>query len=434
MKTKRQKGGKPQLVGQGAYGCGFTPALRCNTNIEHSPDVFSKLMRKNLSAEEIKSVKRIHEIDPTFKYTVYPYKSCTIKNENLRNYRNQINKCRATHKVNNARIKSEYILLQSPMGGKTLDELITRIGRNIPTNFNSFTAAIVNLFASLTNLFEGLDKMHAASYYHMDIKPNNIVLSFVNSRIIARFIDFGLSIDGSTDPSAISNVYRRSYFLWPFELRFFKNMNSVLEYGDYYMNEQIDSYYNDVVKDNIKYNQLSRIQYYDGMAPRITPNYVARIFQQITNKNKDALFLFEKTDMYSMGLLLYYILNQLTSTYFDSNTVFYKTEQFMVRLDDPYINSIPHIHIIRNFMNEFGADVYRLAFRLLSINPLERPSSKEAHMIYSRLVANIESKRHALIELPKTPPTSIVNTVKKAFARNNSLSPNAFKLPPNWNI
>jgi len=71
MKTKRQKGGKPQLVGQGAYGCGFTPALRCNTNIEHSPDVFSKLMRKNLSTEEIKSVKRIHEIDPTFKYTVY---------------------------------------------------------------------------------------------------------------------------------------------------------------------------------------------------------------------------------------------------------------------------------------------------------------------------------------------------------------------------
>ena len=135
-----------------------------------------------------------------------------------------------------------------------------------------------------------------------------------------------------------------------------------------------------------------------------------------------------------MGLLLYYLLNKFTGTYYDNDTIFYKTSDFMIRLDDYYLNSIPNIQIIRNFMSIFGLELYRLAYRMLSINPLDRPSAAEANDIYKNLVENSEKNIHALVELPKTPPKSIINTVKNALKKNNSLSPSAYRLPPGWNI
>ena len=166
----RRKGGA--LVGQGAYGCVFRPALACKKNTRNRPGQISKLMDGADAIEELKQRDLFHSIDPTQKYFLYPFEICDPKMPF--NAKNGVKNCVVPMKVQK--------ILQSLDGGESIGSVKVE------------KAEYPAFFKSITNLFEGLEKAHAKDVIHNDIKPDNIVIAKTDKGTFnARFIDFGIS-------------------------------------------------------------------------------------------------------------------------------------------------------------------------------------------------------------------------------------------------
>ena len=74
--SKSLKGGK--LIGEGAYGCVYQPAIRCegNSGKKRNASIVSKLLYKKNAEKEYAIKDLLKPIDPDQKYLLYPIKSC----------------------------------------------------------------------------------------------------------------------------------------------------------------------------------------------------------------------------------------------------------------------------------------------------------------------------------------------------------------------
>ena len=161
------KGGR--VIGQGAYGCAYKPAMRCSG--ETAPrDGVSKLMVQEEADKEWNEVKALREtVDPTMKYTVYPISRCEPRREPSAaelSEENAAGKCS---------VRGANTLIVSPDGGMRLDK--------VPDGSPSAFAR------SVGNLYLGLVALHTYSLVHHDIKGDNVLVKGG----VARYIDFGMS-------------------------------------------------------------------------------------------------------------------------------------------------------------------------------------------------------------------------------------------------
>ncbi|NDH69274.1 MAG: hypothetical protein EBY22_15515, partial [Gammaproteobacteria bacterium] len=80
-------------------------------------------------------------------------------------------------------------------------------------------------FASLTNLFDGLELAHTNHIAHCDIKPSNIVsIKRDDGTYHTRFIDFGLSRETTALTEDSIRLFTRDYMYYPFETRMYNRM------------------------------------------------------------------------------------------------------------------------------------------------------------------------------------------------------------------
>jgi serine/threonine protein kinase len=209
LRRTRRRGGS--LLGEGAYGCAFRPALACSRNTRNRPDQISKLMEGEDAVQELKQRDLFYKIDPDQKYFLYPFEICDPKMP-----------FRPTNNVKKCHVPMEVMkILQSFDGGQGVDKIRLTVDQYIP------------FFASLSNLFEGLEKAHNHGIVHNDIKPDNIVILDTDSGFKTRFIDFGLSFKWDDLDSIAkdkkspvtrnvrgSSVFDNNYRYWSIEIHF----------------------------------------------------------------------------------------------------------------------------------------------------------------------------------------------------------------------
>ena len=232
----RKKGGA-SIIGQGAYGCVYRPALACEGNTEPRQGQVSKLVSKKNVAEEYASYDILRAIDPGRELYAYPVELCPFhaasqtpeslntlltpeekaaltpnpliatrnnyeRIETMKSsYRRQGKKCAITN-VN------EGSVIQMPDAGSTFNQL--KLNKS----------DVYGFFEGFENVLQGVKVLHEAGYFHHDIKPDNILIQRANT-FKFRLADFGSmrslakSLETYKAGGHVNGIYHSPYPYWP---------------------------------------------------------------------------------------------------------------------------------------------------------------------------------------------------------------------------
>lgn len=194
----------PKKIGEGGYGCVFTPPIECEgeskreRELEQEQEVGKVFFNKNDEEAEWNIANTLSSLEGASDYLVFSKSRCYTNDEIIRD------ECDLYHDIhNNIDVPIQHII---PYGGLTLEEYI----KNNKITYKKWLNILIEIF-------EALQFLNNNGYAHLDIKINNIVVS---DR--ARLIDFGFMM-------RLEDIYKRlkqySYRIYPLEtpLKFAKN-------------------------------------------------------------------------------------------------------------------------------------------------------------------------------------------------------------------
>ena len=179
-RTRKYSGGK--FIGEGTYGCGFSPSLKCIGQPRKEGPYLSKMITNKKEAEDEFAISQIIlRADPTRKYFITADSMCDHDQHDIK----PENKTEECTKFPLKKGQLTYLIFYE-MGGDNLSKL------KVPSNLYP------EFFIGLIGLIEGLIILHANDMVHLDIKPDNIVGRFYEDHYKVRYIDFGLSREIAT--------------------------------------------------------------------------------------------------------------------------------------------------------------------------------------------------------------------------------------------
>ena len=271
-KNQRSKrGGK--YIAEGTYGCVFgEPPLKCkDEDSRQSDSIASKLMNYYDAKAEFEESAKWREIDKIQEFSLSATKMCDVDESNIKPS-NNLGECGVKYKG------PRYLVLYKN-GGKDLYKL-----KPLSDNYEK-------IFSGFQNLFDGLVIAHSKNLVHTDIKPPNILSG--EKEIKLRFIDFGLSFE-IKNLKYINSVYTDNttyYPYWPFELGCFDEKGGLKSE-------------NTVRRRFLSFNTKYSADYVDcGLTKFQIPFETIDDIYKKTNF-KDFKTVFEKVDVFSMGITL----------------------------------------------------------------------------------------------------------------------------------
>jgi serine/threonine protein kinase len=256
-KNNTNKGGK--VMASGAFGCVFTPALKCEDARRREKHKISKLMIERYALqeyEEINKIKKLLENIPNYEnyFLIYDVSICRPSKLTTRDLQN-FKKCTALPKKNITKKNvnkslNEVMSLNIPYGGLPVDDYLYESG-----SFQKIYDVHVVLVKLLKN---GIIPMNNNNVYHCDIKDANILVdvSSRNNEIKTRLIDWGLStqyvpFQNATFPSTWRNrplQYNVPFSVVLFTDAFIEKYTKYLEKGEKENEKQLKSFVIDYVK------------------------------------------------------------------------------------------------------------------------------------------------------------------------------------------
>lgn len=401
-RRKSRKGGR--YVSEGSYGCGYSPALRCEGEAEREPGAFSKLMDANEAAKEFEIGQRLFkQIDPNNDYFLYPYKMCKINTRVLPNPENNIGTCR-----DKFRSLAYSRILQYKNGGGDITKPKLKL--------DEYTA----YFGAFKNLFDGLVKLHKANVAHMDIKLGNVVgLKSGPSSFYFRYIDFGLSLDTNESYPLEDSVYANDYFAWPFDTRFLVEGFSEYDITTKTVNEFYSNatYFQSFIPLEVFYEPDNTIRTSYANDYRL----IFQQFEDIPNDQKVS-FITKGSDVYALG--------QLISIVYAKKIGHFYRYGIQVVLDPRNLNSKialkdlrllvkPDVYVWHQAVfNNVSVPLYNLVKRMMDWNPFTRIKIDEARAEYIKLLPEMSKYfkpellqkglgvyNPSVLALPPVPPT-----------------------------
>jgi serine/threonine protein kinase len=401
MKRPRLKGGK--IVGQGAYGCGFIPALQCFEDDEREENTFTKLMGTHDAKIEMSMVEHIREIDPRQEFSLYARTIC-LPNEKKISPDDGLHQCRASI-FKGAHIQDykflltsgEVSLLQTPIGGEDLGHV------KVPKErFGQF-------IASFQNIMRGLHKMHSKGFYHFDIKADNILTLDKDGKYITRFIDFGLSRTAEELIKDAEYPINANYEIWPYEFRLYEHYNNMEMLGPkfidiLYAKGQYDVF-KDLPKTYLKKSDIttdgslqvpSGVYFYKGHLTEDNAHF-KNIFSQIaTNIQTDGINALkkylEKVDVFSLGLCMAWVFSRNTGYFYKFDRVQYIDYKKQMK---PVFD-----HDIIRYVSGF----FQLIQKMMDPNPHQRLTARGALIEFQRYLESVKD-----IGIISVSPTDIID-------------------------
>lgn len=191
-----------RLLGQGTYGCAFSPPLLCKAKgFKHSP--VGKVTLSHEANHEIQISNLLRKMPLSKNYFLLPDpESCDLKPISEQKDK-EIKDCEAFAQQGNQRVqwsRARQIFL--PYGGKDpLGNMI--LASNIHPKYFSF-------FDFMKHILEAGSMMLLAGVCHFDLHPNNFLKDKYN---VVRILDFGQSFDvRQITDDTVDNRWKMLYF------------------------------------------------------------------------------------------------------------------------------------------------------------------------------------------------------------------------------
>ena len=273
---KNSKGGK--LIGQGSYGCVFSPPLLCDKDTKRKNGVGKIFSESDVAQEEIQELENIKVIDPNGNFTIQMDAFCEVPKRNIKT-EDDFSKCSKKKKG----ILTEY------------DQIIFKEeGLDLLNFSNKSEYKFSDILDGFINIAKGLLSLEKHNTCHRDIKPANIVI--VNSSSELKLIDFGLNCTYTRIYDNMSyNILSHDFKYYPLEFDV---------YCELLMEEQ-DTPFNTLFK---KYLKLSKPFQQIGInINNLETQFLAFKKKLSESDNKDIYQFFteaskNKIDVFSLGI------------------------------------------------------------------------------------------------------------------------------------
>jgi serine/threonine protein kinase len=303
-----------ELFFKGSSGCIFRPNIPCSkSKNKRSKNKITKLfISKNKEYEIGLKIKKIKYYK---KWTLLWDKICSSPEYETLLKNTDIEQCLKSLNINPDYIHGnhKFTLYQGVYGGLTLNNYSKRLIKKKTFYSNKeFIRSFKKLFKLIENVFHGLGQLNKNNICHHDINYNNILVKNNKSYII----DYDISLE--IDKSLLSNSFlnqrmnqeyagNRIYEPYPFEYLYINLKESEIE------TEQ---------KELALYQR--RFNYYESYEPihhqlfNIDTDYLRfeLLEDKLLNENKqDIVGLIDKLDVYSLGMMLLLLYNDLSVNY-----------------------------------------------------------------------------------------------------------------------
>ncbi len=290
-------------LGSGSYGCVYSPAIQCTTELD--PDKFvSKLMHEPNAIQEIENAEIIDQVDSggIFHYPIIDSCPTTFAPSKCDDCSQGDTECDET--CCDVPVK-QGVVITYENGGVQLDHF----------DYNSIEVGrLRNFFLSLWRLFFGLFVMHNNDIYHLDIKPANILIKkkIDEELVVIKFNDFGFLSSGTSMEvpkylKKMKHVFKRPYIYHPPEAILLtipegKSRDDMIDLVN-------QSLIYRIVGIGIYYPGLKSVYNYDNkLAATIVDSLMPTYLQDIQTFRR---YLYTRIDVYSLGMSIYSLLNPL---------------------------------------------------------------------------------------------------------------------------
>lgn len=216
IKNKEKNKKEMRIIGQGTYGCVYSPNISCSTPYTlGSSNFLSKIQKVDATSEnELKIGKMVRDIDGFSERFAPILSSCPVKLGKMN--KEEFTTCKMI--VNE---KNKQAITQSNLvSNKLLNVGKDTFGEKMDSLLHTGTKQkyIKKLCETHLYLLDSVSKLNDADVIHMDIKHNNIM--YDDNRGLPIIIDFGLSSDAkkvttTNEPFGITAPY---YGPWCIEI------------------------------------------------------------------------------------------------------------------------------------------------------------------------------------------------------------------------
>lgn len=284
----------PQLLGEGSYGCVFTPQIACSKNYrkisnkKYENAVSKVFTSKSGVADENRFAKLVFKWDALGDYFVVPIALCKTDIDVILKHP-KAQECSALDFT-----FEKYIpQIVMPNGGVDLQKFLkTRIG----------LATWVGL---LENLFKAALIMNEQGYIHCDIKPENILYDKTAHKL--RLFDFSLTVHKKDIyKKKYSNRLQFPYFVYPIDFL-------LVYYNKYHPNHNVsilDEFHSNVTSFGDRAYRIYTYYHPKDEIQRSREN-----IREWINTDKDwykyMLAHTDKIDLYSIGMVCVEVHNSI---------------------------------------------------------------------------------------------------------------------------
>lgn len=398
-----KKGGK--VIGSGAYGCVFRPALPCKVGKDgkRPKNKVSKLMKKQNALKEMSENEIIDRIDPTFEFHLENPYMCELP-EIYQDYvytpeeEDDADLCQDLPKI----LKDEPIVIQQEDGGISLLDFIERYRITSPN-----VKELMKMMERCYSLVRGLEVMSKNSISHFDIKPENIVYNPMNNKV--KYIDFGIA-GTYKDILSRNYVFNQIYPWYPLEV--------FLVYDDYNniknssLNDEDLRLFKVYVKDWYFQRYINSIFISDEDGSNIyteTFNHIDT-YVDLANKNSETNFktgIVEKVDIFSLGIVFMRLWNKYLKT-----TYRYMTQEELEEFIQNNNLSKERVFILK---------LYEIIYKMTKPVFIDRIGVDELVTMYNDLLSTIpyRSGTTTAIGQAQTSSSGWRNRIKGIFTRKN---------------
>lgn len=366
---RRLRGGT--LLGEGGFGCVFSPTLLCKGETVRNSSRVSKLTSAAIAQKEFTFAQKIRALNKEQRHFLVPDTMCDL-NAAAQQQHEELKTCEE-YVTTSPKSDPFNTLLHGTKGGFEIDALLSSApdSRKEPLEWTEY----VDCFEGLAGFFLGVEKLHTEGFAHLDITPYNVLVTRSHPYRF-HLIDFGLSQALTALRGPVSG-YSHNYEFYPYYTRFLSYPERKILWQD------LSDYYHFFLlrkRPDTKFWIPPEV-FYTG--PDGTPRMsVWTMEESVADVSRDALA--KGTDMYGLALLV----GALYGSQLGHRVVFGKVSYSGVPLAELEARGIRpdvakwHADVAR----EITVPLFTLLEQMMAMDVRQVPSIQDARRRYEALL------------------------------------------------
>ena len=380
----------------GAHGCVLKYCClqdECINGINKITKIFFNETDRNEEVETYKTIN-LNSIDKELQYFIGDAVSCDINIEkitdsNLIKIAEKMNTTTDELKENNTVFNG----ISYTDGGLSLIKYIQKL---------TSIAEHIELLKYLKNVFDGIQILHSNGIYHLDLKPDNIVIGEINNITTCRLIDFGDSFQSEyTKQTGISKT-KQKQLLKNNRSKLSERLTNKDKIGTLeYMSPEMFILSHKTLRQELGKNNINienKNRFIEGQQSEIDSNYLP-IVDDYSSNLKHYINNILRTNIIETRIDYFNIIEELKS---DIKILTPETVRIKYNKSDIWSLGIILVFIYSLMEQNIKEDqeqkesilnlLKTLILKLLIINPTKRPDASESVKLYNEFIEELNGK------------------------------------------